>query len=565
MGTNDLDDAMAGTDPGALVLLNRDDDNKDGIADNGDDKIQPGETEFDDFVPLQVFYSGSAERPVTISQKGDGRVRIFNENGSSVLSPDAQGGKGGNLYSLLEDTESGSGKSCALRMEGYKTGALTLTVETTTEDGKSESHELKVTVFDVELRDVAAREPHNPDPSRAHQNPETPICLRPGPVPTSPKADYSDVAFISGKPQMPQLEARITPPLDISNTVEWQMEIKYDRTDYKGVSSNPDLPAGCSQRHDIVQYAQSVESRNVWKIHEAQSVPVPDNGKDKEINRNFPPDILLTESQDYNKVFCGGNATLSYKLAGFERTENFWILGKNPDNQEARDYMIANSGEFWWLTWAIAQHESEVSPYLYNQFSPVNYDEYNKAYHPRWGTPQGWGMLQADRAERQDENKFYAPVGELWNWKENFASAFKELPNKRDGYYKFMEKLERAYGLVIPPPPYPSSGEFALQPIDVYTIMTYNGELPGSLDIPERNADGTFKMGKNGRILRKKCPSCWRYASEFMYDPVLGYYTMVYGFVDNKNHYMSKIWNKINNMKEKEAPDNGDDKPFEKN
>jgi hypothetical protein len=261
-------------------------------------------------------------------------------------------------------------------------------------------------------------------------------------------------------------------------------------------------------------------------------------------------------------VFCGGNATLSYKLAGFERTENFWILGKNPDNQEARDYIIANSGGFGRLTWTIARHESEVDSRFYNQFNPENRNSNNKAFNPRWGKPQGWGMLQADRAERQDENMFYAPVCELWNWKENFASAFRELPDKRDGYYRLMNQLERAYGLVLPPLPYPSSGEFALQPVDVYTIMAYNGGIPITVPIPQYNNDGTPKM-KNGEEVTVNYQSCW--PLYFLFDSSYGDYAGLGVFVDNEYSYISEILREIQNVQETEKPDNGDDKPFEKN
>jgi len=230
---------------------------------------------------------------------------------------------------------------------------------------------------------------------------------------TKPIAD-SNIAWIDAHtseqnpaPRMPQLEFRV-PGLPQGLSLEAKLEVVYDRP---YVSDQPDdtvrLPA--SGGFKTVQ-------NGVWKIWE-----------------------------DYQNVpFFGGDATLTYKIAGgAEVTFKFAIGGKNPDDDKCKAYTQGRPGAPWYA-YEIEKHESQAyNPGFYNQFwersgnsSPINS---GVNYTFTKGDPLvvrssgetgvgGAGLAQVTGAG--GVKTVSAPREVFWNWQKNVDSFLSIMAGK---------------------------------------------------------------------------------------------------------------------------------------
>ena len=192
--------------------------------------------------------------------------------------------------------------------------------------------------------------------------------------------------------------------------------------------------------------------------------------------------------------FFGGDATIYFTVLRSdhtsvtdERSFSFKILGKNPDDAKAHQYIssVAEPLGFPWA-WAIAKHESKgsTSGTFYNQFAEVNGD-WGKKGEP-WHSRQegnGWGIFQRD----DTGNGIPVTTNQVWNWQENVKVALQqddqgvlgkgELQQKRDAVDRVFNDYETHHHnkCVQQLPPDLIVEGHTLSARDVLTMETYNG------------------------------------------------------------------------------------------
>jgi len=205
------------------------------------------------------------------------------------------------------------------------------------------------------------------------------------------KAHKSDT---DPKPQMPKLEASI-PGLANNLTVEWRLEIEYDR---RSGRDDMRIPAGPTEEPGL-----STQGGEPWKIWEE-----------------------LPLRPDYE--FVGGDCTLKYEILGSGSGNNsgeikFRILDENPDDDRCKAYITSKQGTVWYA-WAVAQHESgDSTGAIFNQFANGRLDGLPGGAHGDKGEPfyandgsegDGWGMFQRDSSSGHPVTTL-----ETWSWEEN--------------------------------------------------------------------------------------------------------------------------------------------------
>ncbi|MBX7156893.1 MAG: hypothetical protein K1X66_00705 [Verrucomicrobiae bacterium] len=202
-----------------------------------------------------------------------------------------------------------------------------------------------------------------------------------------------NVAYITGKPQMPKLEARIGKGSFTGMMVEWRMEIKTERPE-RNTKDDMNIP-----EDGTIEIPMS----EPWKIYDSFT------GKAE---------------------FVGGKCTLYYHIKdaqdnylGPEQKFEFKIRGKNPRDAEAKSHIVSTQGEYKYA-WAMVQHESRgtTSDHVYNQF---NANDPPKE-QPNYGPPDGWGIAQLDKPLEVTAN-----TKEVYSWKENIDKFYKELKQKK--------------------------------------------------------------------------------------------------------------------------------------
>ncbi|MBX7157111.1 MAG: hypothetical protein K1X66_01810 [Verrucomicrobiae bacterium] len=213
-----------------------------------------------------------------------------------------------------------------------------------------------------------------------------------------------NVAYITGKPQMPKLEARIGKGSFPGMMVEWRMEIKTERPE-RNTKDDMNIP-----EDGTIEIPMS----EPWKIYDSFT------GK--------------TE-------FVGGKCTLYYhikdaqnKYLGPEQKFEFKIRGKNPKDDEAKNYIENHQGQFWYA-WAIAKHESRQGNQIYNQFNNASDPPKEQ---PNFGPPNGWGIFQRD----DTDGGIYVDTKQVYSWKENNTVAIEELDQKKDYGDSYIDGLK---------------------------------------------------------------------------------------------------------------------------
>lgn len=237
----------------------------------------------------------------------------------------------------------------------------------------------------------------------------------------------AEVAWIDAEPtaampRMPPLSAKTDPGLPILAVGRWRMESKFNR----------DADLG-GTREDRVQ----VPTSGGWFSQG------PEDSWD--IAADYPANPDPMDPGD--TLFFGGETFLHAQFGsvggvGFETELQFRILGRNPEDAQARAHIDANDshgGQEFPYAYAIARHESRDGNRFYNQFEPRMTNLcFRRAPmpphaclerrrfltgHPKKGPPDGWGMFQRDVPGAGTS----ATVQQLWNWHANRREGLRVL------------------------------------------------------------------------------------------------------------------------------------------
>lgn len=137
---------------------------------------------------------------------------------------------------------------------------------------------------------------------------------------------------------------------------------------------------------------------------------------------------------DFGDDICGGTAYLLSKYNDKIDTIKFYIRGKNPAKNDAKNYMtLKGYKSLYWFIDGIAWAETK-----WNQFdgSPpkkghkiVNLQgDSNAEGEPTYGPPKGFGLMQLDN---WGNPKQYATSQHLWSWKENVDGSVAVIEEKK--------------------------------------------------------------------------------------------------------------------------------------
>jgi len=300
-------------------------------------------------------------------------------------------------------------------------------------------------------------------------------------VPRGGVAFIKPHAATNDSPQMPQLSI-IVPSADSSVTMEWVFESKAERTE-RGQADDKRFPAT-----GVKTLAGDVR----WMIF-----------------------------QEWGNEFFGGNATIKVTAkkgaSQASRTLQFKIRGENPDDSIAKDYIVANQGQFWYA-WAIGQHESRQGSYIYNQFNSAAYPSIE--HLPNFGAPDGWGIMQLDSTRGSA-----ITTDEVYNWQTNADGGIAELNTQRtiaQAYFDYIVRQHGANALSDLPASYtPQGSPTSLTPLEAATLQLYNG--------PSVRVNGVNIYGNP-----EQYKSCW----EFDPNKPVG---SRWQFLPNGNDYVYKV------------------------
>lgn len=278
--------------------------------------------------------------------------------------------------------------------------------------------------------------------------------------PTQSKIIGTDqVAYITGVPEMPQLEAHISGDSLLGMTVEWKIEVKSERTE-RETKDNFTIPETGMIEKPIGE---------VWKIYESFTAP---------------------------HGFFGGKARVFYRIkkadGGYltdEQEIGFKIRGKNPKDVDAKSY-IQSALSAYRFAWAIAQHETRDGQRIYNQFNCKG----SLKELPFFGGPDGWGLFQIDRSSESGETT----TKEVYSWEENVSAGQSKLNQKKSDAERFIRWIRNLWGSDSrweePPVTWTiSSSQFT--PIELATIVLYNGAhgVPWSSGKNDNGGSVTFR------------------------------------------------------------------------
>ncbi len=276
----------------------------------------------------------------------------------------------------------------------------------------------------------------------------------------------SSIAYITGEPVMPQLEASLGDGLVSGMSIDWRLEIKTERSE-RSTQDDTNYPAS--------GYT-NLPSNQPWEIGAA-----------------------------FGEDFVGGKCTLFYKInGGVEQTYTFKIRGKNPQPQNAYSYINSEPGgtSQFYYAWGIAKHESAQDPYTYCQFNASGSTKELPNYSAS-GHDNGWGIFQRD----DTGEGIYVSTGQVYSWKINSDVAVQqELVQKLTGVQGYLQNLQNANPTQYaedPPPTYTTGNGTVLSAKDTLTIETYNGAglYTALLKFSPSNPSGhRWVWGKNGKL-----------------------------------------------------------------
>ncbi len=160
--------------------------------------------------------------------------------------------------------------------------------------------------------------------------------------PTQSKVIGADqIAYITGTPEMPRLEASLGAALLSGMTVECRMEVKTERTE-RGTKDDLYIPQ--TDETSVV----TLPINQPWRIYEDFIAPAD---------------------------FFGGTCTVFFRIKGSggnylgdEQKFEFKIRGKNPKDADAKSYIEGSEGTYR-FAWAMAQQESRQGNRVHNQFN----------------------------------------------------------------------------------------------------------------------------------------------------------------------------------------------------
>lgn len=219
--------------------------------------------------------------------------------------------------------------------------------------------------------------------------------------PTQEKAIAANqVAYITGAPQMPQLQVALGGGSISGFTVEWRMEVTTERPE-RGTKDNFVVPQ--TNESNVV----SVPLEQPWLIYNYYITPVD---------------------------FFGGSCTIYYRIKNStgvyvtdEQAFSFKIRGKNPKDADAKAY-IQSTEEDYRFAWAIIQHESRQDEYgnkVYNQFNSGGSSKEVPNFSGNYPDEDGWGIAQLDKPLDVS-----ASTVEVYNWQQNVSKFYAELDQK---------------------------------------------------------------------------------------------------------------------------------------
>ena len=197
---------------------------------------------------------------------------------------------------------------------------------------------------------------------------------------------------------MPDLEVQIAGGSMSGMTVDWSLDAASEQAD-RGTKDNLHVPqVGDTIRLPIDQ---------TWRIS----------------------DYYLAGS------FFGGKCVINYQIKDFHGNNltpvlkyPFLIRGRNPVDNDALAYLIANKGNYDYL-WAIARHESRTpSGYVYNQFACSNGSSWGNLGQPFHSDTEGKGYGICQRDDKTGGATVTA--SQVYNWQGNVLSTVTELGAK---------------------------------------------------------------------------------------------------------------------------------------
>jgi hypothetical protein len=277
---------------------------------------------------------------------------------------------------------------------------------------------------------------------------------------------HDGVAYITGIPEMPQLEASIGSGSLSGMTVEWRLEVKTERTPERGTKDDFKIPTTGTT---------SVSIDQPWKIHESFTAP---------------------------HDFFGGKVSVFYRIkkngGGYlinEQEIKFKIHGKNPKDADAKGHIQSTSGTHRYA-WAMAQHESRQDGYgnrVYNQFNAGGPTKEIPNFSGNYPDEDGWGMAQLDRPLGVS-----ATTAELYSWHQNMSKFYAELDGKKSDAERFIRWIKNLWGSDSrweePPATWRISSS-SFSPVELATIVLYNGAsgIPTSSGKDDSGAPRSFK------------------------------------------------------------------------
>lgn len=305
--------------------------------------------------------------------------------------------------------------------------------------------------------------------------------------PTAEKSIGEDgIAYITGAPEMPRLEASIGGGSLSGMTVEWRVEVKTERSE-RGTKDDFTIP-----ETDVIEKPIG----EAWEIHEDYAAP---------------------------REFFGGKVTVFYRIkksgGGYltdEQQITFKIRGKNPKDADAQNHIQSTQGSHR-FAWAMAQHESRQGQRVYNHFNSGG----STKELPNLGPPDGWGIAQLDRPLGVSAN-----TKEVYSWHANVEKFYAELNEKQAAQQRYFDAIQRTYPSQYQAPPanfvHPGTST-SMTALEAGIITLYNG-VEGCPTASLIGASGKRVVFKNPWKFTPSAPSGQRWS----YHP-------------NKYNYLKKV------------------------
>lgn len=262
------------------------------------------------------------------------------------------------------------------------------------------------------------------------------------PTDTGPTAEKiienKALAYITGVPEMPQVELRLGDGSVAGLTVDWFLNVTTERSK-RGTLDNLRLPAADSAHVAIDQ---------PWRLSDYY-IP--------------PSDFFGGKCVATFRVKTSGGAYVTK-----ESKVQFTIRGKNPLDADAKAHIVGTQGAYR-FAWAMVQHESREDNKVFNQFNPSG----GNIEQPDYGAPNGWGIAQLDKPLGK-----MASTKEVYNWKANVEKFYAELAEKTGDQNRYFDAVQRTYGArsdYEPPPAVAPGIAVDMTPLEAGVITLYNG------------------------------------------------------------------------------------------